>query len=95
MTDPFVIRLLVALASGPATLQDLARALESPTEVVEGMLAELARVGLVERPAAGPSSCAGCPLAGSCQHVGSGGLTYHLTDKGLRTLERRLGARGQ
>ncbi len=77
--------LLKLLADGGAhTPESLARELGTSRDMVERMLADLARLGYLE-PVAGAcqSACAGCPSAAVCS-VGTAQRVWALTEKARR-----------
>lgn len=77
--------LLKLLASGGAhTPESLARELGTSRDMVERMLADLARLGYLE-PAGGAceARCAGCPIASVCA-VGTPQRVWALTEKARR-----------
>ena len=76
-------RLLEMLrAGGTHRVSDLARELETTSELVELMLEDLHRLGYLRRVGADCSGgCTTCPVAGLCA-AGSSGKLWALTDKG-------------
>ncbi len=71
---------------GPQTYAALAQRLQVSEPLLEGMLADLERLGYlrqVRSACAGPGSahCAGCPMAGTCA-IGAKGRIWALTNKG-------------
>jgi predicted ArsR family transcriptional regulator len=75
--------LLKFLAGGGAhTPESLARELGASRDMVERMLADLARMGYLRDAGGGcAAKCAGCPEAGACA-VGTPQRVWALTDKG-------------
>jgi len=76
-------KLLERLRSGGThRIIDLARDLETTSELVKVMLEDLARMGYLKQVAGQCSrKCAGCSLAGLCA-AGEGGRVWTLTEKG-------------
>jgi hypothetical protein len=76
-------KLLERLHSGGThRITDLARELDTTSELVEVMLEDLARMGYLKQVGGQCSrKCASCSLAGLCA-AGEGGRVWALTDKG-------------
>ena len=68
-------------AGGTHRVTDLARALDTTSELVQAMLDDLSRMGYLS-PVGGDcaGACAACPLPGLCTAAGSG-RAWALTDK--------------
>lgn len=82
--------LLRLLAGGGAhTTESLARELGTSRDMVERMLADLARLGYLQDAGGGcENRCAGCPSANTCS-VGSPQQIWTLTEKARRAAEAR------
>ena len=76
-------RILELLRSGGThRIADLARELETTSELVEMMLEDLARMGYLKRvDSACAGTCQGCSMAGLCA-AGAGGQMWALTGDG-------------
>jgi hypothetical protein len=75
-------RLLEMLrAGGTHRVSDLSRELDTTPQLVEVMLADLARMGYLKRVSGECSDgCGTCPMGGSCA-AGSSGQLWALTEK--------------
>ena len=82
--------LLKLLAGGGThTPETLARTLGVSRDMVERMIADLARLGYLRAAGGGcESHCAGCPSANACS-VGSPQQIWTLTDKGRAVAKTR------
>jgi hypothetical protein len=68
-------------AGGTHRVADLARELETTSELVEVMLEDLGRMGYLKRVGGEcGEGCAGCSLAGLCA-AGDSGRVWALTEK--------------
>jgi len=76
-------RLLELLrAGGTHRVTDLARELDTTSEVVKAMLEDLARMGYLKQVGEEcADKCVSCPLAGLCT-AGEGGRVWTLAEKG-------------
>jgi predicted ArsR family transcriptional regulator len=75
-------RLLDTLqAGGTHRVADLARELDTTSELVEAMLEDLARMGYLKRVGGECAGrCGNCPMAGLCA-AGSSGQLWSLVEK--------------
>ena len=83
-------RLIDLIAAGSIqSLDELARKLEIPTSLVSAMLGDLERMGYLKKISATcEKSCSGCPSRSMCGIIGGGEL-WSVTEKGMRSAERR------
>lgn len=80
-------RLLSAVASGQVgNTAELAAAIEVSPAMVEAMVAELERRGLLQRAGDCGSTCAGCPSESACDPAAQG-TAWMLTAAGRRYAE--------
>lgn len=81
-------RVLVEIAAGRVgSLTELAKTIDASPEMVEVMVMELERRGLLQRAGDCGSPCAGCPKEIACAPGASQGGAWMLTAAGRRYAE--------